>query len=309
MCHSGRNVTKCGTGNTSNVSVISGVTGTGYCNQPHSKVKGGAYLREDLEPFNGGEPEDYGNAHDQTAGSVLMGRNAYFMGSSLPMLSKHANVEDACVGCHVTLNPTTRIDSHGATAVNGHEMGIDAADKTKLCANCHSSTVDGEALAEMVVDQMAALKVAMAANFANKVFTSAPAATFTLYYVSNWTSPTGTWVQQVDMKLDNGMTSSSTSTTSPTLVQSGGGTSVTLYNVVSNTSNTDMTVSIVAKRSYSFNSLVMTNVPPFVAYVQPTEDISKAAWNYALLNKDGSEGVHNPSFVLGVLSNSIAAMY
>ena len=43
-------------------------------------------------------------------------------------------------------------------------------------------------------------------------------------------------------------------------------------------------------------------------YLVAEDDLLKAGWNWALVDSDGSRGVHNPSFVLGVLDASIDAL-
>jgi hypothetical protein len=80
--------------------------------------------------------------HDGAQADVFAGRNAYFMGNSLPMVSRHAAVKDTCVGCHMALNPKTHL-SHGAPVVDEHRFRIEAGDVATLCANCHSANVNG----------------------------------------------------------------------------------------------------------------------------------------------------------------------
>jgi len=48
-------------------------------------------------------------------------------------------------------------------------------------------------------------------------------------------------------------------------------------------------------------------------YIQKITDhfkfsLAKAGWNFFLVEGDGSDGVHNPSFVLDVISASIDAL-
>ncbi|MEE9556476.1 MAG: hypothetical protein V3V76_04365, partial [Candidatus Adiutricales bacterium] len=38
------------------------------------------------------------------------------------------------------------------------------------------------------------------------------------------------------------------------------------------------------------------------------QNIAKAKWNYDLVHSDGSEGVHNPSYVNKILDNAIIAI-
>jgi hypothetical protein len=118
---------------------------------------GTTYLHEDGDPCGDanvagtgptGPATQYSTPHIASQGDVLMGRNAYFMGAAgTPHLSKHSNVADACVGCHMELNPD-----------GVHVFEIDPAKKPQVCANCHGSTT-GEALkaqVEGLLDQLGA---------------------------------------------------------------------------------------------------------------------------------------------------------
>jgi hypothetical protein len=156
-------------------------------------------------------------------------------------------------------------------------MYIKAADKAALCANCHGATVDGEALAAQVDDLMTNLQTAIAANFKRRVLLGGP--TVTLYYVTNWSNPTGTFVVPVVI-------------TSATTV----------------TANATSAAVYISGTSRNFNSLVTNNVAPWTPFITPADRLNKAVFNGKMLSIDDSEGVHNPSFILSVLNNTIAAM-
>ena len=137
-CHNNRNGIQC----------ASAPTTTGAClaNGGALSATGVTFLHEDNDAY---APTALDSMHDASQAEVLMGRDFFFMGNSLPMLSKHANVEDTCVGCHMALNPQTH-SSHGTPAVSGHVFYIKDADVPTLCANCHGNgTVNGEALADL----------------------------------------------------------------------------------------------------------------------------------------------------------------
>src|SRR5207248_2207038 len=65
------------------------------------------YLHEDGEKYNAGNPTGYSAPHQACQGDVFEGRNAYFMGTTLPAVSRHSAVEDTCVGCHMQLQAKT----------------------------------------------------------------------------------------------------------------------------------------------------------------------------------------------------------
>jgi hypothetical protein len=300
LCHTTRVPTKC-----INDDIVSTLTNSGVCNSiggavAYDQTSNGSYLRED----NSGNPELYTTGHDASQADILAGRSAYFMGNSLPMLSKHASVEDTCVGCHMVVNPQTHL-SHGAPAVSGHVFYIKKADRAKVCANCHSSIVDGEALEVQVEDLMADLTKAMAANFKVKVDALAAGGETKLYFVSNWaraTDSTSTYIRQVV-------------TTVTTTYSSAGSTSMNIYSAKTLSSGNGTSAALTGQAgsgvAFAFGSLMTstTGLPDaWIPLVPPSDDLVKAAWNYKLLSIDESGGVHNPTFILDVLKNTIAAM-
>ncbi len=236
------------------------------------------YLHEDNQPasdgtlnYNGGNPTGYSAPHQACQGDVLMGRNAYFMGASLPMISKHANAEDSCVACHMDLNPQT----HGG-AVSTHVWYILDQDKATVCANCHSSTVDGEALVTSVENLLSQLGNKLAASMLNKIQT-AQAGT-TVYYTDGNTGATG----------------SLGTVTSVTVEE--------IHGQIGFQVNDGIVHDIQLGK-------FTTGSPTGTAIVPLTDPIVKAGWNYFLIEGDSSKGIHNPSFVTGVLNNTIGTNF
>ena len=258
-CHNNRNGVQC----------ASAPTTTGAClaNGGALSATGATFLHEDNDTY---APLLLDSMHDASQAEVLMGRDFFFMGDSLPMLSKHANVEDSCVGCHMVLNPQTH-SSHGAPAVSGHVFYIKDADVPTLCANCHGNgTVNGEALQTFVEDQLAVLGTKMSANFVSKINTAlgtgnvylakkqiSSAASATYFDGSFWV--TGT------------LTSGGTTTT--------------------------IKVSL---------TTVTTDAAGTLPVIGPNDDLKKGSWNWTMIDRDGSRGIHNPTLIQQVLTNSIA---
>ncbi|MDA8099029.1 MAG: carboxypeptidase-like regulatory domain-containing protein [Nitrospiraceae bacterium] len=271
------------------------------------------YLHEDSQPtntglmnYNKGNPTSYSAPHTACQGDVFMGRNAYFQGAgNLPKLSKHSSVEDACVGCHMKLNPQTHL-SHGAPEVSSHVFYITNADAPKLCANCHSSNVNGEALQAGVEAALEALNTQMGKNVLSK-------ATNTVLNVIAWdpasdaySSATGT-NGQVAFNLD--LTTGVNSMTTASLFEIHGqiGFMVTLTNPVT------MVMTNGSTKSLSTFGIQMGNLKsaatasfPVLYNNKAGSPMVKAGWNYFLIEGDKSKGVHNPSFVQGVLNSTIS---
>ncbi len=250
------------------------LTSVGTC--PSGGVQSGApFLHEDNDPVAATYMD---TPHDNASADVFMGRNAFFV-SGLPMLSKHAAVEDTCVGCHMTNQPATHL-SHGATAVSSHQFYILDSDRkmstilpgrlgpngVAFCANCHSTSVDGEALVTTVENSLATLADKMAANLKSRVLGT------TIYVGSSHTAVAVSDSTVVTLPED----STNFSFTNGSTTVSGG-----LSTITTDSAGTTLVFS--------------------------TNDIlKKGLWNYILIYRDQSKGIHNPTFVNTVLSNTLA---
>ena len=291
-------------------------------------LTGAPFLHEDTDPSNNlySAGTSGGTGHDNAMGDVLMGRNAFFMGTTLPMLSKHANVTDSCVGCHMTLNPTTHL-SHGAPAVDTHFWYIADADRPTLCANCHGGTgdVSGNALVGQTTTQLAALAgtstvpgtigQAFLANLkasgitsfyvggiANNVSTCGKPHTGTLVTVSQITSVTGTSSFTFHVSSGNPGCTGATTITSSTVAAF----------CTQNTDNPANCNTANASTTAVTTAFGLGAISKDAAGTQPLFPLNsvfkKAQWNYTLINNDKSYGIHNPTFVTTVLNNTIAAL-
>ncbi len=266
-CHNIRNGLQCASAPTTTGLCPNGnVDSSGYASPALSSS---TFLHEDPDTY---APQILDTPHDNASGDVLMGRNAFFMQSNgvlLPMLSKHANVEDSCVGCHMALNPQT----HGGAA-SGHVFYISDAEVPALCANCHSSNVNGEALQTSVEDSLTTLGNLLASHLVSNV-------TGTIYV---------TWTNASKQTVITGVDSS-------TLVA---GTNVTwagdgnfLFSGIDPTN---------AKAGLSKITTDSAGTTPVFA---PNSIMRRAIWNEMLIDNDQSKGIHNPSFVTQVLNNTI----
>jgi hypothetical protein len=260
------------------------------------------YLHEDGEPYNGGNPTSYSAPHQADQSDVFLGHNAYFMGASMPMLSKHAAITDTCVGCHMTLQPRSFL-SFGQSKASGHLFGILETDIPKLCANCHGTTVDGEGIQAQVEAQLAALSARAASSLKAKV-----AAVGGVLHVRAYDAAT-------DFYTSTSASNFVVDTTANPIVSAS---FVEVHGQVSLdiTFTNAMTVPYIdttgAPQPKTTNELAVqlgalkdNQATPAVLYAL-TGNFVRAGWNYFLIEGDGSKGLHNPSFALAVLNASVA---
>ena len=261
------------------------------------------YLHEDGEPYNGGNPTGYSAPHQADQGDVFTGHNAYFLGASMPMTSRHAAIEDTCVGCHMTLQPKGYL-SHGAPARSGHLFRIDDADKQALCANCHGSAVNGEGIQAQVESQLGALAAAMG----NAVKTKINGLPGFLVRVRAWDEATdfysSTSASNVVLDL------AANPVTSVGVEEIHGQIGFVLHFA------TPITVPFVdaagnpapSKSLTSFGvqmGAIKDNQATPAALYGLSGNLVRAGWNYFLVEGDQSKGLHNPSFVNAVLNTTL----
>jgi hypothetical protein len=262
------------------------------------------YLHEDGETYNGGNPTGYSAPHQAAQGDVFAGRNAYFLGAgALPQLSKHANVEESCVGCHMTLNPQTHL-SHGAVATSKHVFYIRDQDKGKVCANCHGAT-DGEALVKSTEDGLAALGTKMVNSVKSKLDAATVAAPV---YFKN--------VYLVD---DKGavVLNSAKAEVQANFVYDGsnkysGVVNTEVHGQIGHTYTLTAPITVtVSGVSYTVKSFevgigsIFSNAAMSTNVYGLSGNMVRAGWNYYLIEGDQSKGIHNPSFAANVLKASL----
>jgi hypothetical protein len=269
------------------------------------------YLHEDSETYNSGNPTGYSAPHQACQGDVFAGHNAYFLGSLTPMTSKHAAIEDACVGCHMTLQPSTHL-AFGTPTASSHEFRITDADKATLCANCHGAGVDGEGIQGSVEAQLKALGVKMGQAVQSKI-TTAGKATLVVYdsasglysiapgaaknpanlspFVLDVTQAAITSVTIEEIHGQVGFVINLATPVSVQLVDSSG-----------NPSGGPVSKSAL---EVQMGSIKDTSTPP-VAMFALSGNLVRAGWNYFLIEGDQSKGLHNPTFAMTVLDNTLS---
>ena len=270
------------------------------CHNSRNGVQTGSdtatFLHEDGEPYNAGNPTGYSAPHLAAQADLFLGRNAYFMGTSLPMPSAHAAIQDTCVGCHMTSQPQTRL-VNGTPAPQKHLFRIDAADVGRLCASCHPGA-DGAATQAQVQAQQLLLAKALgtavktklnalgtiqvrAYDAATDTYSSASASNVTIDVVAN---P----IASVELVPDYG--------------QNHGQLQLQLT-----LTNTVVIPYAVPKVTDTFGVQLgsLKNGSGVVVYAL-SGNFVRAAWNWYLLAHDATGGLHNPRFALAVLNATLA---
>lgn len=211
----------------------------------------------------------YTAPHAANQGDVLMGRNAYFIGTSGER-SKHSYIADTCVECHMALS--TAPSTIGSASRPDHTFGNTVAE---VCGDCHGGFTS-EQLMTGFDTQLATLNQEIAKA---------------IYRIKNGVNPPA------------GVTVSFTSGRSPAIVIGGtgslpAGTSGTLHHLKTGTGTT--TVATVYD-GYLDGLATITNIYGYDA------TIAKLNWNYELLRTGSGRATHNPGFTQKVLDASIAA--
>ncbi len=221
---------------------------------------------------------NYSAPHTPSQTDILMGQNSYFTGitgTSTIYVSKHANLSDTCVTCHMELNPN---NPGGATYA--HTFNIIQSEQGQLCQNCHGSGVNGYGLQTEVQGLLNQLQTKLSNDVMAAVNVSSSSYTI-------WASNTQTIATPV---------------TAAVFSEVHGQQGYQLWDSSGATYTLAMG-SITATTSSGSNSFP---VFPLNSVANPTATtFVKAGWNYALVNSEGSLGIHNPTYVLTILDNTL----
>ena len=293
------------------------------------------YLHEDDTPasnggsYNSGNPTSFSAPHTAAQGDVVAGRNAWFMGTSLPMISRHASIENTCVECHMALNPVKKGARDAATGLlagvsKSHLFRLAfTEDLTKpetqivnFCTNCHGEeTVNGEGLQASVENGLELLAAKMVASLRAKLTATSVAAP--IYMTIYPTDAAGAILLNAsggEVQSDNAafIYDNTNVATAISVVEPHGqiGFFVTLTNPAT------ITVSGV---NYTFSKFEVQLGKIFTVYTPgattPVDNnnvyklngnMVRAGWNYFLIEGDGSKGIHNPAFAQQVLNATVA---
>lgn len=218
--------------------------------------------------------------HTASQTDVLMGENAYFV--SVGQRSPHSLIEDTCSKCHMELSPPpAEFSRQGAGTNHSFEASRD------ICTSCHG-VFTGGTLDDAVHGGLEELKLAIEEAIAKEIVAQTSAgSTVTLVKM-------GPDESDVNIVGDSQVTGVEFLETHGRLAMNIAvdGTVYEHVRLARDTEVTDPDGKVVG-------TLIGSDAGQLIA---------KAGWNYFLIEGDGSEGVHNPSFTLEVVSASVDAL-
>ncbi|WP_242345375.1 cytochrome c3 family protein [Anaeromyxobacter terrae] len=261
---------------------VSGAGTGALCMTCHNGRRG---LRGDAIPMT-----SFTTPHPPTQAEVLMGMNAYFIGDANGYkVSGHAAVSETCVGCHMK----TAVEGLRYTITNHtfgftNDSGVDMA--KSICKECHGEEVNGEAIETAYTDSRARVIAQLGATLEAAVAGTA-GFTVTPVYSLEHGAETGTAfvlplasIASIDVS----------------------GTTI----VFSLTAPIDVTFPTAGTISTSTVYCAAANVKDATgAFALADKDgvLSRSLWNLGLVD-DGSNAIHNPTFVFEVLQATDEAL-
>ena len=256
--------------------------------------------------------------HHATQGAIMMGENAYFV--QVGKRGSHSLIENTCTKCHMELTDPPADFSYNLSGTN-HDFKA----TMEICSECHGG-FDGESLQDTISglndDMSDAIAAALMADI-NDIAAQAEAGTVTgavLYNPDdddedNIISPTEAGIiinaanpiiemsmpgrsGRFDLETQDGTTQSSARTER--------------FKVWVDDNNDDIIdVAEVYDGDMEGAGIIDSEIAgASVDGVITThgQDIQKAIWNHGMLYMDGSDGVHNPDFVLDILQETTIKM-
>jgi hypothetical protein len=227
------------------------------------------FLHQDGDPVFG-TLTSYAAPHTAAQGDVLMGYNAYFMGSG-NYRSPHSLIADSCTNCHMEQTPPPALLSYNLGGTN-HSFKPSLG----ICKNCHSANV---ALGPMIQEKVESALELLKVTIENKI-------------LSRQTVTTADHISQLELVEDHGSPAASilfTSSTSTVVSTPTGTVSVLITSVTPST-------------------IGLSSLPGVTITALGTDDLAKAVWNFMLIEGDSSFGVHNPDFTFAVLGGAQRAV-
>lgn len=235
---------------------------------------------------------DWTAPHVAAQADVFAGRNAFFVAAltagqpatELPKLSAHAFMAETCADCHVKWVPAD-LDAQFKIANTNHTFKA----SREVCAECHAPNI-GELVAEQTEEKLQKLENLVGVAIREKL------------NAGGFDAPT-----RIDPDTDADLEAPADATVDAgqvmgvELAESHGGPAVKLTLRNGTRFMTRMSNIFVVDST-------TTKLFSVAEETGRTQTVARAYYNYLLVHGDGTEGMHNPSFVREVLDSTIAAM-
>ena len=208
--------------------------------------------------------------HTPSQADILMGQNSYFTGIT--------GTTTVFVSKHANIGDTCATchmqlnPDNPNNAAYSHEFAIPSADQGQLCANCHGSGVNGYGLQTEVQGLLSTINTAILSDASNVINNSTP-----IVYAG---------LQPLTL---------------PVTV-----TGISGYG----TANVSLTDSGSHTLSIAIDQITTTTgkVFPIDGSNITSTVVVKSLWNYSLVNTEGSNGIHNPTYELTILNNTLTCL-
>ena len=239
-----------------------------------------------------GDPTSYSAPHTAAQGDVLMGENAYFV--STGARSKHSFIKDTCTTCHMELTPPPAEYSYNLAGAN-HSFKASLA----VCSECHGA-YDGGTLQESTEAMLHELGAQMGDYLLSKM----PDPVHVKDYTPHESGGKSYDVKSDDLILDK----ANITAIEPTephgqqgfILKLGAPMEVTYSPQDEDAHKLSVTEVQVQLGDFTTDGKA--------ALIETSDPLVKAGWNYFLIHGDGSEGIHNPAFVMDVLRATMDAL-
>ena len=235
--------------------------------------------------------------HDSTVADVFLGQNAYFVTPG--QRGGHSYITNTCANCHMEL--TLPPASLSNTASTNHTF---TADMT-ICKNCHGA-FDGGSIQTATQASLSSLATFIGTQggkaYNGMVFWTRarriPANANDTTAVYSHAASTGTDLSGYNVKVD--LTSGVNSVVSGVLLENSSNLQITLANPIQ-IQWTDGTAPVAVSTFIITQTSVRSddgtgNAPTNTYPVSLSGNLAKAIWNYIILYREGSFGIHNPGF-------------
>lgn len=260
------------------------------CHNSRQGISGGApFLHEDGD-VKFGTLASYGAPHEAAQGDVLMGRNAYWMGTgrynSPQTRSKHSYIADTCVTCHMELTTLDLALSEPGQTRHDFKASLD------VCNKCHTA-YSAESVQTTFDAKLAAIKATVGNAILQVKYDNVIPVGTSATLVANRSGMVDVTSGAVTRRwFINNKTGQDAFLADP---NNGGAL------VQGCTDNGDGTANCTG---FLANATVTFNPNATVTAAGVNDVIAKALWNTVLVQDDASRGVHNPAFTFEMLDNT-----